>query len=437
MASLLIRGDARRLPLASGIVQCCATSPPFWSLRDYGVPPSDWAAVRYRPMAGLPETSVPAMRCCLGLEPTPEAFVGHIVAVFREVRRVLRDDGVAFVNFGDSYCSTAPATMGDPLRCEGILAGVRQRTAEARRKYRPDTPSGLKPKDLVGIPWRVAFALQADGWWLRSDIISDIIWEKPNPMPESVTDRVTKAHEYVFVLTKSERYFYDGEAIKEDAVYAGADANRVHAGEMEQAHDPVRFRTRPMGRTCGYPDRRNRRSVWKVATKPTPDAHFATWPPALVEPMILAGTSEKGCCPACGAPWRRVVQHREVLLRPNSNSRRGHCPSAGRTSTPQRGAVSCESKTLGWQPSCSCPADGPIPCLVLDPFVGSGTTLEVAELLGRSAIGVDLNPTYLSEIATKRAERGSRPHKDEVPAGIGGVKPLPGQLGLFPDEVSP
>ena len=159
-------------------INCCVTSPPYWNLRDYGVKPTDWPAVSYIPMAGLPPISIPAWTGCLGLEPTVEKFVGHTVAVFREVWRVLRKDGTLWINFGDSYCSTAPGTMGDNVH----IHGTKETTKRAKKTMRTETPNGLKVKDLIGIPWRVAFALQADGWYLRQDII----WAKPNPMPESV-----------------------------------------------------------------------------------------------------------------------------------------------------------------------------------------------------------------------------------------------------------
>src|SRR5579859_3475587 len=213
----ILHGDCREVlaTLPSGIVQCCVTSPPYYGLRDYGV-------------AGQ-----------IGLEASPDAFVAEMVAVFREVRRVLRDDGVLWLNLGDSYCSTAPGTMGDALHQRGILAGVSDRRAEGSRKYRPSTPQGMKPKDLLGIPWQVAFALRADGWYLRSDVI----WAKPNPMPESVTDRPTSAYEHVFLLTKSARYFFDADAVREESItddprrpYGSEGAWQMDGRPSEQRH---------------------------------------------------------------------------------------------------------------------------------------------------------------------------------------------------------
>jgi DNA modification methylase len=256
---MLIRADARRLPLRDGCVQTCVTSPPYWGLRDYGNPDQ------------------------VGLERTPEAYVASICEVFAEVWRVLKDDGTAWLNIGDSY----NAYNGG--------AGPGSKLSKTQTEQRPQLSTGyglqcktLKPKDLVGIPWRVAFALQAAGWYLRSDII----WAKPNPMPESVTDRPTKAHEYLFLLAKSERYYFDAEAIMEPATYAGT------TGYMAGPKQAARVLTKDRGPTGNeapgaprwpVPESRNRRSVWTVQTKPYSGAHFATFPEKLIEPCILAG----------------------------------------------------------------------------------------------------------------------------------------------------
>lgn len=205
----------------------------------------------------------------IGLEPTPADYVSRLVEVFREVRRVLRDDGTCWVNLGDSYASGGRSTRDTDTKLEQRGMGIR-----------PTDPAGIKPKDLIGIPWRVAFALQADGWYLRQDII----WSKPNPMPESVTDRCTKAHEYLFLLTKSARYFYDAEAVKEECL-------------LRSNFGPMRYEGRlEMGQWSNTGEQadstRNRRSVWTIATHPYTGAHFAVMPPALVEPCILAGSRQ-------------------------------------------------------------------------------------------------------------------------------------------------
>ena len=256
-ATILIGDVRQRLSeLDAGSVQTCVTSPPYWGLRDYGHDGQ------------------------IGLEPTPDEYVANIVEVFREVRRVLSDDGTLWLNLGDSYNGAAPNRSGQ----HGFKDGRSNRSAH----HSVGGVENLKPKDLVGIPWRVAFALQADGWWLRQDII----WAKPNPMPESVKDRCTKSHEYVFLLTKSERYLYDAAAIAEPA---------IHAGHVVKASDPQTAKNAAKGKygatAVGFTqhdtvvgDTRNRRSVWNIATKPFKGAHFAVMPEALAEPCILAGS---------------------------------------------------------------------------------------------------------------------------------------------------
>lgn len=253
MTVRVLNGDSMTVlqTLPDESVNCIVTSPPYWGLRDYG-------------MAGQ-----------MGLESTPAGYVDGMVTLFREARRVLRDDGTLWLNLGDSYASGG---RGGGMAGE---RGEKQRSNEGALLGPKRAPEGLKDKDLVGIPWRVAFALQADGWYLRQDII----WAKPNPMPESVTDRCTKAHEYIFLLAKSARYYFDAEAISEQA-----------SGEARGGG----FKAAGAGHTnlskCGeiaY-ETRNKRDVWTVATQPYSEAHFATFPPALIEPCILAG------CPTGG-----------------------------------------------------------------------------------------------------------------------------------------
>jgi DNA modification methylase len=239
-------------------VQCCVTSPPYWGLRDYGAEGQ------------------------IGQESTPEEYVARLVEVFREVRRVLADDGVLWLNLGDSYAATTKGSSGK---------GAKQRsnagTILADRRW--SVPEGPKPKDLVGIPWMVAFALRADGWYLRSEVI----WSKPNPMPESVTDRPTKAHEQVFLLTKSARYFYDADAIREAASMNSHGGAGPNAGAKRAALQDVTATT--LGQTAhalGIAGR-NARSVWTITPEPCALAHFATMPPELARRCILAG-SRKG-----------------------------------------------------------------------------------------------------------------------------------------------
>jgi DNA modification methylase len=303
-------GDAlamlRELPDES--VQCCVTSPPYWGLRDYGV-------------AGQ-----------LGLEPTPDEFVANITAVFAEVRRVLRADGTLWLNLGDSYVGSGKAS--GRTWADGNIPNMskKQSTNVGSLIGRMPDPVGLKPKDLCGIPWRVAFALQADGWYLRSDII----WSKPNPMVESVMDRPTKSHEYVFLMSKSARYYYDADAIKEPSVDASASAKRYEStfgSRKAAALKESGFGDTQVIGLRNFDGYRNRRTVWEIATQSYSGAHFATYPEALVAPCILAG------------------------------SRAGD--------------------------------------VVIDPFMGSGTTGAVAYRNGRRFIGIELNPEYI-DLAKRR-----------------------------------
>jgi DNA modification methylase len=369
----IIPGDCiegmRTLPDAS--VHCCVTSPPYWNLRDYGHDGQ------------------------IGLESTPEAYVARMVEVFREVRRILRDDGVLFLNLGDSYFSTTKGTGGSNPETSPKQAWKGQENGQGFAPVRLNAGGlPIKPKDLIGIPWRVAFALQADGWWLRQDII----WHKPNPMPESVTDRCTKAHEYVFLLTKSERYFYDAEAVSEAQTTNGqggfSNKATLKSVVLGASHKPSLVNATNDGR-------RNRRSVWTVTTKPYSGAHFAVMPADLVEPCIKAGCPEQ-CCRVCGRGWDRVVEKQRTATRPGNESKYGTPEEdirGGSVTLRERHLVS--TQTLGWKPACECAATGTIPGAVLDPFAGSGTTLAVAAEQGRNAIGCELNPEYIA-LAKKR-----------------------------------
>jgi DNA modification methylase len=411
LISILV-GDCRETlaTLDARSVQTCVTSPPYFGLRDYGT--GEWeggdlacdhvakpailgAAETTRPTAGPTRGGAQAAqrldiqfagKCgkCgatrvdrqIGLEPTPDEFVTALVEVFREVRRVLRDDGTVWLNLGDSYNSAASNQNAVNARRDGTSDAKQRALEEVKGRQQLPVPS-IKAKDLLGIPWMVAFALRTDGWYLRSDII----WAKPNPMPESVTDRPTKAHEYLFLLSKSPRYFYDADAIKEEMAeasaaryeygFGGPKAEALTAAERDGAGT----RTHPIGeREAGAG--RNKRSVWTVATQPYPGAHFATFPPKLIEPCILAGSSPKACG-ACGAPWQRMVEHEK-----------GDEEASGRP------------RTIGWESSCEHDDDSGS-SVVLDPFAGSGTTGAVATEHGRSFIGCELNPEYAKLIEAR------------------------------------
>lgn len=416
---MIYQGDAldvlRRLPEAS--VHCVVTSPPYWSLRDYDVPPTIW-----------PDGWVG----CLGLEPTPERYVEHLAAVLDEVYRVLRHDGTLWLNLGDCYAATAGGgDTGGASTLQGSTRHQEESKKAGRRigyrsSFRRDrlprgdiahkAAPGVKPKDLVGMPWMVAFALRARGWYLRSDII----WAKTNPMPESTRDRPTKSHEYLFLLAKRARYFFDGEAIRERTtgtahgrgwgVHPKAVA-RVGRGGRIKANQSFSAAIR------GPVASRNRRSVWTLSTAPFPGAHFATFPPKLVEPCILAGTSEHGSCSVCGAPFRRLIKLGAELL---EQKIAGGCNRDGTyhgkatkiyqgTGAQDPSAVKTrilegmrERITIGWKPTCRHTLRQIEPCVVLDPFAGTGTTGLVAARLGRSFVGIELNPDYAA-MATRRS----------------------------------
>lgn len=436
--------------LPSESVHMVVTSVPYWGLRDYDLEPQVWDEVirgnigdcehEWGDDSGCPtkigkqgstETikhpvlvktmdkpthgqfcqKCNAWRGSLGLEPSPDLFIQHIVQVFREVRRVLRKDGTVWLNIGDSYASQ-PASTGISFRRDRAVVIPRGRNLE-----------GLKPKDLCMIPCRVALALQADGWWLRSDII----WAKPNPMPESVTDRPTNSHEHVFLLVKSQKYFYDAEAVREDSQASEESQKRAEYGRYYLDDGKAKRNSRTgkpdylqkVGNDYGYCGQRNLRNVWTIATEPTPEAHFATFPSKLCEIAIKAGTSEKGCCPECGTSWVRIVE-KEIKPHPNRWSKKPDAPgnyeidtgSYQNKGTSDSLGMAIESKTIGWEPSCMCLKNGgytplpcnPIPCTVLDPFSGSGRTLIVAKKLGRKAIGIDLKKEYLKMPLSKLAQ---------------------------------
>ncbi len=503
-ANKIICGDAmeglKEMPEKS--IQCCVTSPPYWGLRDYGTEPSIWGGnpecnhdfqngivvlgnnrnfidregrKSNNPAIGGKQGSCSKCNAWLGnlgQEPTPEMYTEHIAQIFRELRRVLRDDGTLWLNLGDNYYGSWQ-NYGGGNRGAGkqrpIVKGSQAQNPvwEGTEGHRPASTqphSTLKNKDMVGIPWRVAFALQADGWYLRSDII----WHKPNPMPESVTDRPTKSHEYLFLLTKSKGYYYDAEAIKEDSTCAlPTDTNYRAKGKSDSRKD------RP-GCKPGFddgdgfykPSSRNKRSVWTISTKPYPEAHFAVFPEDLIIPCIKAGTSEEGCCSGCGSPWERILSSEHY-----GKGQKGSYSGQGRprgTAGGKGGAFDTGragnkiTKTIGWKPTCVCwrkennmfddvvkdeygiwsqactscikqlglsandecendyicgvtgcnnvashyisisDTEFPVdPCSVLDPFMGSGTTALVATKLGRKYLGIERNPEYV-ELAEKR-----------------------------------
>jgi DNA modification methylase len=349
--------------LADESVHCVVTSPPYWGLRDYGAPGQ------------------------IGLEPTLVEHIATLVEVFREVRRVLRKDGTLWLNYGDAYAGGGGFSPGSPSNATS-KSGQYGNQGALRAGGAP-VGNGFKPKDLLMMPERLAIALQDDGWYVRSRII----WHKVNPMPESVTDRPTKSHEHIWLMSRSPKYFYDADAIKEE----GAEPDRVRNDRIGGANGHT-VRHSPGG-MVGATQFRNARDVWTIATSPFPEAHFATFPPELAERCIKAGTSEKGCCAKCGAPWVRVTN--VAYDNPGNRSTNGPRSIDNRDITAgfaQR--LEKRTETIGWRSACTCNAKA-VPCTVLDPFGGSGTTGLVADRLQRSAVLIELNPTYAA-MATRR-----------------------------------
>lgn len=409
----------RSLPDES--VHCVVTSPPFYGLRDYG-------------MDGQ-----------IGLESSPEVWASRLVEVFREARRVLRSDGSLWIECGDSYNSATSTS-----RSGSTLEGSHGYWENPHIKRRINA-AGLKPKDLLGQPFLLAFALRADGWYWRGCYP----WAKPNAMPESAKDRCTTSHSYVLHFAKSARYYFDGDAISEPAAWErwgdqtvvkdqpGAaswiqpKSKRELQGELDHRYAGlVGQRWKKDGRNgngqrersdemSGFDERLERadgrkhpRSVWTIPTQGYPNAHFATYPEELVRRCILAATSERGCCPVCGTPWEREMETSyEKSPVHGAGLVVGRHYETGANNFDGAGMPRLNKKveTLGWRPGCDCGDERgvvlleelpPIPCTVLDPFLGSGTTAYVARKHGRRSIGIELNPEY-ADLAAKRMQQQS------------------------------
>ncbi|KKL70344.1 hypothetical protein LCGC14_2105880, partial [marine sediment metagenome] len=370
MKSQILQGDVIDIikKILAESINCVVTSPPYYGLRNYGLPPTDWPEVSYAPMPGLPPLIIPPTTCCLGLEDSIEAYVGHIVLVFRGLWKVLRNDGTLWLNLGDSYATGTKASR--PQFSPNGTVGANRPEAQ-NSVPRVGTPTGLKTKDLIGIPWRVAFALQADGWYLRNDII----WHKPSATPESVADRCTKAHEYIFLLTKKAKYWYDQDAIREPHKEESIKRDQAGYKAAFVGRHTMPGENRPYSDShngFNHPSGRNKRTVWTVPAKPYKGAHFATFPAKLIEPCILAGCPSRVCV-ECDEPWVRVV------------------------------------KKTKFTPTCQCcplPArkEATRPGVVLDPFFGAGTVGVVAKQLKRKWSGIELNADYI-EMARERLDQ--------------------------------
>lgn len=391
--------DLAFLPAKS--VHAILTSPPYLGLRAYaGDQDVDWPEVVYAPMAGLPPVTVPAQRCALGGEKDPFAFIGHLLHCLREWKRVLRDDGVCMVNLGDSYNSDNSNMQNGGVERVGYKQGY---DAIGRQKRRG---GALAPKNLLLIPSRFALAAQADGWIVRADIV----WAKGvsfladyagSSMPESVQDRPSRSHENIYLLAKQERYFWDRVAVAEES--NGGPKVRDRASNFKKTSgDDAHMRQHQGNPVIASDGTRNLRSVWVINPRPFSAAHFACWPESLVDPMIRATTSERGCCPACGAPWARVVEKTANYEKRQDRGQVNGSP-AQVDSTGWKPATVTD---LGWRPTCTCNAGHAIPCTVLDPFSGSGTTGKVAVRLGRRYIGVDLADDYLGDVTDARMGAG-------------------------------
>ena len=370
----LYEADAREIPLPDASAHCVVTSPPYWGLRDYSIDEG------------------------IGLEATLAEHLDSLVCVFRELRRVLRDDGTVWLNYGDAYAGSWGAQSrgyGDPNGTSSVSGGQIHAAPKDTHTGSSKRTPGLKPKDLMGLPWRVAFALQDDGWWLRSAIV----WHKPNPMPESVRDRPTNAYEMVFLLAKQPKYYMDMEAIR---LPTSGRTDPITGFGKKGSTRPDKDNKYHLSGNVGA----NARNVWTIPTQGRPDAHFATFPDELPRRCILAGTSERGVCAECGAPWERVVEmtpEYKALLESGKAWRDDTGKPDGEANRQPKGhpaQVPTKNQTTGWQPTCDHDGDT-VPATVLDPFVGSGTTVAVAQALGRRGIGLDLNPEYL-EIAKRR-----------------------------------
>jgi DNA modification methylase len=479
---LLLQANGLHIPLRDKSVHTIITSPPYFGLRDYGTAqwtggeaecdhttaPSRGDDIKPGDKQGTSRGSRPhRQQICLcgaeridaqlGLETLHDCvgwatgddcgscYLCHLRVVMAECWRVLRDDGTLWVVIADSY--NANGRIGHGARV-GYKQGTNRASATGQDAPRSTAP-GLKPKDLCLIPQRLALALQSDGWTVRSEII----WQKPSAMPSSVEDRVTVAHEQVWLLTKRAQYFYDTDAVRQpysasgvnDALHQYGYGRKIN-GKQQQllangthgyggVNDPAR--TRDAFYQHGGA---NLRSVWTLTSEPTPEAHFATMPRTLVRRCILAGTSAYGVCRACAAPYRRIVERQRLLD--------GHIPVTGSFSRPDepfrapangKGHWRYSTRTTehGWQPSCRCffgPGYAPpVPATVLDPFVGSGTTVLEAVALGRRGIGLDLSAPYLHMIAAPRLVQATRqPSLFDQPGLLLEPSAAPVQASLFP-----
>ena len=362
--------------LAPQSINTLLTSPPYFNLRSYSGPDIAWPEVTYSPLYGLPLITIPAMTCPLGREKTIEAYIGHLVAMFRALWDGLRDDGVVWINIGDSYSNDKKwGGRSGRINCHSTNGGYQD-----VRNNMPKT--GLPPKSLCGIPWRLSLALQADGWILRSDII----WHKTNGQPSSVKDRPTASHEYLFLLAKQPHYWYDHEAIKvpvkqSTCVRLSQDID----SQTGSARANGGAKTNGFMKAVGNITTANRRSVWPMATAQFKGSHYAVMPSEMAELCILAGCPAE-VCSECGTPYERVIKKNG-----HKNKRKpAHVPGNHPTQVSSTGWKPTSRGTSTFEPVCTCNASTR-PGVVLDPFMGSGTVAEAAIKFGRNWLGFDLD----------------------------------------------
>ncbi len=439
----IYQGDVLKVlkTLPDECVDCCITSPPYYGLRDYSTgkwiggdpncehwtPDNDIknaSDVQRGNFGSLRKEKHICRRCGavredlqIGLEQTPEEYVAKLVEVFKEVKRVLKKEGTFWLNIGDTYFGGGGGNQYSQEN-QGITAqqfranGEKEKSAGISYGFRNQKRPDIKKGDMIGIPWMLAFALRRDGWFLRQDII----WHKKNCMPESVTNRCTKSHEYIFLFAKSSKYFYDNEAIKEPVAQSSImRCNRVIANN--EHFDPTKHKNyegiqNPMDiliRTSQSVLKnmtRNKRDVWSISPHPFKGNHFATFPENLITPMILAGTSKKGVCSICGLPFTRITKQR--IIKKGAGLK--HLVGESAKATGNRYDVPyniLQTETQKWIPTCKCESPTPKPAVVLDCFMGAGTTGAVAKKLGRNYIGIDLNPEYI-KIANERISKVKR-----------------------------
>lgn len=398
-----LHGDCREQlqTIAAGSVQCVVTSPPYYGLRKYSDDPREIGQEAQPDCLAWARREPPCGAC----------YVCALREVFAQVWRVLRDDGVIFLNLGDSYAANRPGGQPAPTN-----TGNRKGYIESDTQGIMRVPDGLKSKDLLGIPWRVAFALQADGYYLRNDNI----WAKPNCMPESVTDRCTRSHEYVFLLAKSARYFYDAAAIAEPIQQSSID--RINQPSFDQqTGGPKDYGTTGVNtnrsmrktlenfKTSAASGTRNKRTVWSIPTQSYSGAHYATMPEALIAPCILAGSSAQAC-ETCGAAWGRVVEKQrsgESIVNAPNGQHLDTLPHGLKHDPTRRLGPNIQDKVidLGFAPRCTCAVNtGSARSVVLDMFGGSGTVGRVATRYQRDAVLIELNADYIADHIETRTD---------------------------------